>query len=228
MWQPSIQDRIHRKARQIFHPMLVPIRRNRLNNTDFTIISNNCWGGITYEYFGLQKASPTIGLWFFAGDYLKFLKRLDYYLNQSIVIIDPRESTHYNRIVDMKSESGLVGKLGDIEIILLHYHDKQLAKEKWERRVQRINPNNLIVKFSYMNYCTYEMLREFDELDLSYFSTNYKKIMFVPRIMPEFKCSCYFPGFEQETQILNDTYIFDKAFRIIPFINGSGIIAKYK
>lgn len=183
-------------------------------------------GGVCYEYFGLRKNSPTIGSWFFAADYLKFLKNLNYYLGQKLFVIDPHDSKQYDKLVELDSTGGLVGVLGDIEIILLHYHDKKIALEKWNRRIDRINPNNLIVKFSYQNECTYEHLKEFDSVDLSYFSKECKKIMFVPKPMPEFASAIYFKGFENDPYIYNDTFTFEKYFELIPFINGKGLIQK--
>lgn len=41
--------------RKKLNTILGPIRRHSLNRTDFTIISNNCWGGVVYEYYGLKK-----------------------------------------------------------------------------------------------------------------------------------------------------------------------------
>ena len=38
-------------------------RRSKLNNTDFSIISNNCWGGSVYRHYGIPYLSPTVGLY---------------------------------------------------------------------------------------------------------------------------------------------------------------------
>ena len=57
-----------------------PLKRKKLNNTDFTIISNNCWGGICYDHFGIEKQSPTVGCFIMTDDYLTFIENLDYYL----------------------------------------------------------------------------------------------------------------------------------------------------
>ena len=35
-------------------------RKKKLKSTDFTIISNNCWGGMIYESYNLPKESPTV------------------------------------------------------------------------------------------------------------------------------------------------------------------------
>lgn len=226
MFKPSLYQRFVRKTQRMFPTIMQPIRRKCINNSDFTIISNNCWGGVLYEYFGMQKLSPTVGMWLFAEDYIKFISNLRYYVGLEIQIISPEESKYYEKLITMGSTGGLVGVLDDIEIIMLHFHDKKIAKEKWERRVARINWDNLIFKFSYMNDCTYDMLAEFDKLDFSNISSKYKKIMFVPKPMPEFKSAIYIHGFEDEPQITNDTFVFNQYFKLYSFINGKGLIQK--
>ena len=224
MFKPTIYQRVRRKINRL--RLLQPLRRLLLNNKDFSIISNNCWGGICYEYFGMRKDSPTIGLWFFAEDYIKFVSNLKYYLSLEMIIINPKEAKCYSKLIEMKSTDGLVGVLGDIEISLLHYHDPEIALKKWNRRVKRINYDNLILKFSYMNGCTYDLLKDFDELDLSKISSNYKKIMFVPKPMPEFKSSIYVKGFEGSGQISNDTFVFNQYFDLFRFLNNKGLRQK--
>ena len=44
------------------------VRHKQLKNTDFTIISNNCWGGMVYESYDLPKESPTVGMFFMADE----------------------------------------------------------------------------------------------------------------------------------------------------------------
>ena len=51
-------------------------RRQMLKSTDFTIISNNCWGGHVYRRYGLPYASPTVGMYFFPDEYLKFIRNI--------------------------------------------------------------------------------------------------------------------------------------------------------
>ncbi len=60
--------------------LIAPMRKIGLNNKDFTIISNNCWGGYIYDRYGLKYMTPTIGGIFFPDDYIKFISNLDYYL----------------------------------------------------------------------------------------------------------------------------------------------------
>lgn len=62
-----------RKLREYTNPWFASVRRMKLNRADFTVISNNCWAGSVYRYFGLPYLSPTAGLYFFASDYIKFI-----------------------------------------------------------------------------------------------------------------------------------------------------------
>ena len=73
MNQFSLFERVKSNIGMKLNPILGPIRRRNLNNVDFTIISNNCWGGICYEYFNMLKNSPTVGLYFYPDDYIKFI-----------------------------------------------------------------------------------------------------------------------------------------------------------
>ena len=49
-----------------------------------------------------------------------------------------------------------------------------MAKEKWERRVKRVNWDNLIIKNSYMCHCDDDLVRKFQTIK------GIKKFMFVP------------------------------------------------
>lgn len=71
---------------------LADYRRRKLNNTDFTIISNNCWGGMIYESYNLPKESSTVGMFFMAEDYIEFLSDLKGYIIGKLTFIKPEES----------------------------------------------------------------------------------------------------------------------------------------
>lgn len=145
--------------------LLADYRKKNLLYDDFTIISNNCWGGMIYESYNLPKNSPTVGLFFMADDYIKFLSDLKMYVNADLKFIKPEESRWYNHFVnDPKFGSYPIGKLNDVEIFFLHYKDEQDAMEKWLRRCKRINWNALIIKFNDQNCCTESNLNDFINL----------------------------------------------------------------
>jgi uncharacterized protein (DUF1919 family) len=67
----TIKQKIKTVYQKIENIAVKPIRRQLLNDHSFSIISNNCWGGFVYQYFGLKYSSPFAGLFLFSKDYLK-------------------------------------------------------------------------------------------------------------------------------------------------------------
>lgn len=145
-------------------------RKNKLNKENFTIISNNCWGGMVYESFNLIKQSPTVGLYILPADYLKFISDIKWYLNQKLEFIKPSESKNSeyikNKIKDKKFGTYPVAKLADIEIYFMHYESEESVVEKWNRRKERIDWNHILYKFNDQNGCTNEQLEQFSQLPL--------------------------------------------------------------
>lgn len=147
-----------------------PLRRLKLKHTDFSIISNNCWSGTAvYIPFGLRYTTPTVGLFFMDEDYMRFISRLRWYLDQPLRFIDPHQSKHYDRLSDNGKNDltypvAVIG--GDVEIHFLHYKSREEAAEKWHRRCQRINFDKLLVKMSIRDsgYDRTRMLRQFQTL----------------------------------------------------------------
>lgn len=152
------------------------IHQRKLKNKSFTIISNNCWGGEVYEYYNLVKQSPTVGLFFMADDYIKFLTDLKGYLSAELTFVSPSESKWKdNEIVKSDKRWGMypIGKLEvkkldgnneNVEIFFLHYKDEQETIKKWKRRIERINWDHMLVKFNDQNGCNEEHISKFDQL----------------------------------------------------------------
>lgn len=164
----SKEETIRLKTRNLIYlPLTRKFRKRKLRYEDFTIISNNCWGGTIYESYGLEKKSPTVGMFIMPEDYLKLVTNIEYYLEQQIVFIETEDSKWESEL-KQKSNWGtyLIGKLDDIELHMLHYHDEELARKKWNKRVKRINRNYLIYKFNDQNGATIEHIKRFMELPL--------------------------------------------------------------
>lgn len=188
-------------------------RQEKINNLDFTIISNNCWGGICYEYFGLKKLSPTVGLYIFSNDYIKFIYNLKEYLSKPMIFITYEESKYKNILLKRGHTNVPIGLLGDVEIIFLHYLDEKSALEKWERRTKRVNYNNLIIKYSNQNYSSYEDIEKIIKLELG------KKIIFSSQKINGTNKIIYYSELKDAPELLNDTYIWNKYIDIFSIIN---------
>lgn len=123
-----------------------------------------------YESYNLPKNSPTVGLFFMPDDYITFLKNLKEYLQIELVFIRP-ENSKYKKMLSNDKRFGHypIGKLQlnneeSIEIFFLHYHSEEEAKQKWERRKERINWDHILFKFNDQNGCTEKHIQEFSNL----------------------------------------------------------------
>lgn len=138
--------------------------RRKLKNTDFTIISNNCWGGRTYQKFGIKYYSPTIGLFILGHDFVKFCSDFENYLKKELVFIPWETSSYYT---ELKNDIPYpIAKLGDIEIYFMHYKSEQEARKKWNRRLERVNFEHILFKLSQREGCSREDIETFMILPL--------------------------------------------------------------
>lgn len=212
----KIIDKFRVKAREnILNPILSGIRRKCLNQKDFTIISNNCWGGHVYRFFGTSYDSPTVGLYMFSEDYVKFVFHLKEYIETPLKFITYKES-RYRDILEARGGRDMqcpIGVLNDIEIIFLHYHTQEEALEKWTRRKNRIHWNNIVFKMSEQNLCKPEYLKEFDSLEVE------KKFVFTTKDYG-LESQVIFGDFFGKDEVSNDTLHFRKYVDLIKLING--------
>ena len=58
--------------------------RKKLKIDNFSIISNNCIGGVIYNDLGKKFLSPTVNLYIKPTDFIKFLENMEYYLSLEI------------------------------------------------------------------------------------------------------------------------------------------------
>ena len=106
--------------------------RKRLKNDNFSILCSNCIGGTIYNRLGKQFLSPTINLWFYQKDFLRFIQNIHYYLSLDLKFIETERNYP-------------VAVLDDIYIFFLHYTTNEEAELAWNRRKKRINFDNLYI-----------------------------------------------------------------------------------
>lgn len=191
-----------------------PFRRRFLLGTDFSIISNNCWGAHVYRKYQIPYNSPTIGMYFFPTEYIKFLSGLRRYCRMPLKVVPASESKYYDYLCSIQQQNVLIGFLDDVEIVLLHYKTAEEAQEKWERRCQRINFSHLLIKNSMQNGMTNEQLSLFNNLKYKH------KICFVSP--PTAKSSKYVIEYQDDylnDQILDDIIHFDRYINLTNWIN---------
>lgn len=181
--------------------------RKELVNHDFSIVSNNCWGGQVYKNLGKPYNTPFVGLFLHAPCYLKLLENLEYYLSA------PLKFT--KKSIYMDSFDYPVGILHDIEIHFLHYDDEAEALDKWSRRLGRFNWNNIHVKFSDRDLATVEHAERFDQLSYP------KKVFFSSKQIPHIKSLVWFNEYENSPSVDNEMKVYKKYFDAVDWLNSA-------
>jgi uncharacterized protein (DUF1919 family) len=178
--------------------------RRKLRNKGFSIISNNCWGGSVYEDFHLEYKTPTIGLFFFAPCYIKFIYDLKNNLKGELNFIS---FSKYDKANQLRSVNPYpIGLLqGDIEIHFLHYTSERDALEKWVRRAERVNFDNLFFSFTDNEVCTFEEIKAFDALP-------YKKVFFSAKFLPNINSLVFLSAYRGQEGVGN-LYDYRKNYR---------------
>ncbi len=137
----------------------------RLQRSQLSILSMNCFGGCVSHMLGLPFRSPTVNMFFSDEDFVKFLHAPKFYLES-----EPR----FERL-DFSWAGAPNGypvlALEDIRLNMMHYKTADAAVDKWLKRKARINwYNSIAIMFTEDE----KILREFDALPFG------KKVCFVP------------------------------------------------
>ena len=176
----TLKDRIIRAR--------APLKRIGLENRDFSILANNCWGGIVSRDRRLPYNSPTCGTYFFSKDYLRFLSDAHRYLETELEELPVRESRYAEELISLHGEEVVLGRMDDVEVVLLHYPTFAEAKEKWDRRKKRIRWDNLLVKYSDQNGFVPEDFETFRALPFAnrlFLTTNPEYRSEFTRVIPD-------------------------------------------
>ena len=176
--------------------------RRKMKNDYFSILSQNCIGGVFYHDMGLKFTTPTVNLYFTCPDFVKFVLNLDYYLNKDI------EMTW--------GEEYPIGYIDDIRVYFQHYKSCTEAKKKWEERKGRINKENLVI------LCT-DMETFDDETYSRWKKIPYPKLLFTSLPLSD-QDVLYFPQYRENGHIgdLIPKREFYKDKRLIDVVNRVG------
>ena len=173
-------------------PLFDMERYMSLLNNKVSIIAHSCWAGLTYNSLYLPFDSPFINLSISAEDYIKLLSDFNYYISLPLT-----------KVRDRGVEGNPIGALGDVHIDFVHYSNFETAKNIWNKRVSRINYDNLFV---YMVLSNEEMAHQFSKLSIEkkygftsfpcdfqdvYEVKAFKESMEVKRVMGERRFSSY-------------------------------------
>lgn len=151
---------LHKKRK----PYFLELKKYIGMNT--TLITSNCFAGRIMQDLEMQYNTPTLGLYFWAPDYIAFLQNLRFYLTEAKITFV--EHSKYP-LGDERRKNWKhwypIGLLDNkVEIHFLHYHSEEEAAEKWYRRAGRVNFEDLFVIGMEQNLCSEKEIEAFDQL----------------------------------------------------------------
>lgn len=138
-------------------------RVSKLENKDFSIISNNCCGSLIYKLLGMRFTSPTIGIIIDKKEFFEFCYHLCEYC--AIDMEDLNDDENDNKKYD--SIAGILrGKNGlrDIIAYFPHETDSKQAINNWNKRRLRINYENIFIIYDTHMYITNDDFGNFDRI----------------------------------------------------------------
>ena len=196
-----------------YHPIPRIIRSfkaRELDNSDFTILSSNCLGGIIYHLLGSQFCSPTINMRISSNEFIRMLNNINDYLKLPLEEVCNADEVYP------------VAKLGDVFLHLNHYKTFEDAKLKWEQRLQRINWDNIYITLNDLDGVTEKDIRA-----LSNFNCN-NIVVFTHKKYDDIPYT-YYVGDETKLKhmlnrsLLTGLYDFENWFDYVSFINSKKI-----
>ncbi|MEG1312344.1 MAG: DUF1919 domain-containing protein [Romboutsia sp.] len=176
---------LKKNLRKVIRVFRNKANRRKLRNHNFTLISSNCNGAFIMNELGVKFNTPTVNLFFYPNDFIKFLENFDEYL-----LINLEENLEKSMALQYP-----VGILNDIEVHFMHYDSFEIAKEKWEERCKRIDKKNIFIMSTDRDGCTYDIIKRFDKLKFD------NKVIFTRKEYKEFESAFYIDGFENEKEV---------------------------
>lgn len=130
------------------HPCFNWERYMKILENPPTLITEACYGGYIYNQLGMQFFSPFINTRISENDYLKLINNVAFYLSQNL-----EAGNDVQKIEDIQPKIGEdiswgkmgypIAMLGDLELHAIHAKDLKSYMDEWERRMQRINWDNI-------------------------------------------------------------------------------------
>ena len=204
------------KIKQLIEYIYITYLKSTLTNKDFTIVSNNCIAGSIYEDLHIEYRTPTVGLFFFAPCYIKFISELKKNIDSELRFTN---SSRYAKGNELRANSWYpIGLLNnEIEIHFLHYQSEEEAYLKWERRKERINWKNLFLIFTDNEGYSLDEVKKFD-------SIKYPKVFFSAKKIDGIKCLVHLNNDGEHDNVGNlydNRWNYRKHFNVVKWLNKS-------
>ena len=128
-------------------------------------VSDDCYGAEVYSALDRPYNTPFVGLSLMPPCYIEMLRNFEHYMSCELEFIDSSRYQIQHERQKLLGREYPIALLDGIELQFEHYESEEEAREKWERRVQRIDYDNLFIKMDVSkNEMTKELLEDFVKL----------------------------------------------------------------
>ena len=131
--------------------------RKKNCNHSFSLITNDCIGGVIYHDLGEQFRSPTVNLWIPNDCFLEFIMDLSYYLSCEIKQKQDDSKSYPVGTIVPKDDQHI-----PIEVNFMHYPSFEEGYSKWRERSTRVNYDRLYFIWHYYDDANLDRLKTFD------------------------------------------------------------------
>lgn len=131
--------------------------RSRNHNHDFSLITNDCVGGVICHDLGEQFRSPTVNLWISNDQFLQFAQNLKYYLSCEM-LETPDDSKPYPVGTIVPKDDKHI----PVKVYFEHYPTFEAGYAKWKERSTRVNYDRLYFIWHFFDEGKTENLKTFD------------------------------------------------------------------
>lgn len=183
--------------------------RNAIKNMSPSFLCPNCIGGILFHDLGLKFMSPTVNLMMLQEEFAKFILNFDHYKNTPLKFYKDEQYSFPCAVLD------------DIHIYFTHYHSEEEAREKWEKRMERVDMNNLFVFLEERDHLSYEQIKKLGEINAK------GLVIFTAHDYPEFPYCLFLKKYEKNGEVgnilikswINESREYEKYFDFVKWFN---------
>ena len=181
--------------------------RAGLQHSEFTVLSNDCWGQALYEGYELPCQTPFVGAGMHADCFLRFLGDIEGYLRSPLRFVS---ETRYLAVRRLRSQRATqkgpwpIAMLGDdLEVHFLHSETADEARRAWDAGYERLNLKRIAVKFSAdKDGATDEHIRRFAALPFE------RKLLISRQSLPDISCAVQTPDY-----VINGAAMFRRSIK---------------
>lgn len=150
---------------RIGNAIAIFLRRWRLKNYSFSLITNNCIGGFMMHGVKEEFRSPTVNLLIHDYQFCTFCKRLKEYSECPVEEPTETEKVKFQNLdYPVGILRGEIKGIPDIVLYFMHYKSFDDAKKCWEKRFKRVNFNDIFIVFNRDMEAKEEIVDEFQTI----------------------------------------------------------------